>query len=546
MNDVVNGGQQPVVNVLLGCDPQLNVRITETDSGTLFVVIEPAEFDKPFEDIDGIFFDLADGSSLDSLNFFPEANQGSIFSPVTSIQAAADSVNTLSNGAQVAESFDIGIQFGTSDNSTSGEVTQANFTLFGDNGPLSIDDLDLDSLSVVVNSDGGNGQVLTTDTSGDTDPAIVSTEILFEDFDDIRDPDDSEFIVRDGRWDVRDDQLFTNGSNDGTLKFAKVEAEGDVTISFDANVADASQFENGGSYGDALWLQVRTDDGSWQTLDDFRVNDEGTALVGNRTGNEIGEDSSTLTYSGGVLNDIEENVQFRIISKITANNEQVFFDNFSVVETSEVAADGDTVAGEKVTVDFDAANSGDVVSDQFEGVTISAQRAGDRDDSENDAVIFDSNSPTGRDYDLGFEGQGNIVIISEDNDSSDADDNAHGGTITFDFDAISEVQSLNLLDIEEAGGTIDLFDEAGELINTVDIPAAGDNSNQLIEINTVGVASLDVNLVGSGAVDELMYFPQVDAKGGQYDVDYVGGLPVLHPVEEEMVDDHEEDVLMEV
>ena len=350
------------MNVLLGCDPQLNVRITETDSGTLFVVIEPAEFDKPFEDIDGIFFDLADGSSLDSLNFFPEANQGSIFSPVTSIQAAADSVNTLSNGAQVAESFDIGIQFGTSDNSTSGEVTQANFTLFGDNGPLSIDDLDLDSLSVVVNSDGGNGQVLTTDTSGDTDPAIVSTEILFEDFDDIGDPDDSEFIVRDGRWDVRDDQLFTNGSNDGTLKFAKVEAEGDVTISFDANVADASQFENGGSYGDALWLQVRTDDGSWQTLDDFRVNDEGTALVGNRTGNEIGEDSSTLTYSGGVLNDIEENVQFRIISDISANNEQVFFDNFSVVETSEVPADGDTVAGEKVTVDFDAANSGDVVS----------------------------------------------------------------------------------------------------------------------------------------------------------------------------------------
>ena len=224
----------------------------------------------------------------------------------------------------------------------------------------------------------------------------------------------------------------------------------------------------------------------------------------------------------------------------------MFFDNYSVVETSEEHADGGTVTGEKVTVDFVDANSGDVVSDQFEGVTISAQRAGDRDDSENDAMIFDSNSPTGRDYDLGFEGQGNIVIISEDNDSSDADDNAHGGTITFDFDAISEVQSLNLLDIEEAGGTIDLFDEAGELINTVDIPAAGDNSNQLIEINTVGVASLDVNLVGSGAVDELMYFPQVDAKGGQYDVDYVGGLPVLHPVEEEMVDDHEEDVLMEV
>ena len=546
MNDVVNGGQQPVVNVLLGCDPQLNVRITETDSGTLFVVIEPAEFDKPFEDIDGIFFDLADGSSLDSLNFFPEANQGSIFSPVTSIQAAADSVNTLSNGAQVAESFDIGIQFGTSDNSTSGEVTQANFTLFGDNGPLSIDDLDLDSLSVVVNSDGGNGQVLTTDTSGDADPVIVSTEILFEDFDDIRYPDDSEFIERDDYWDVRNGELATDGRNDGTLQFAPVEAEGDVTLTFDARVGDASLFEAGGSYGDEIRLEIRTEDGSWTTVDTFVVNNEGTALVGDQSGNAITEDGSSLSYSGGQFDDVDGNFQFRLVSDISAGNERVFFDNFSVVETSEEPADGGTVTGEKVTVDFDAANSGDVVSDQFEGVTISAQRAGDRDDSENDAMIFDSNSPTGGDYDLGFEGQGNIVIISEDNDSSDADDNAHGGTITFDFDAISEVQSLNLLDIEEAGGTIDLFDEAGELINTVDIPAAGDNSNQLIEINTVGVASLDVNLVGSGAVDELMYFPQVDAKGGQYDVDYVGGLPVLHPVEEEMVDDHEEDVLMEV
>ncbi|KIN73131.1 hypothetical protein [Sulfitobacter guttiformis] len=676
-------------------------------------------------DFDGLFFNLSDDSTIDNINFSPEANDGSIFSPVTGIQAAANAIDTLQNGAQVADGYDIGIQFGTTASTTQGEVANANFTLFSANGqPLSISDLDISSFAAVVNSDDGvSGQVLTTGDTPDADPVLVSKEVLFDNFNDIHvaedssiveghtnwaaawdklvtnsnnegvlnlqtvstdgpvtlsfdanvhnthlfensgamadslrvevsidggpwvlldefavndagtalvgsltgqtfgnsagnvlyeggildtaqdtvqfrfdsdvtaadefikldnisvtaseevdgavqsvetvllsedfnaidDPDNSTAIEYDGRWDVRGDQLVTDGYNDGVLKTAAVAADGDVTLSFDARVEDASLFEASGYYADHLTLQVRTEDGNWQTLDKFVVNNAGTALVGSNTGNEITESGGTLSYSGGALDDINGNVQFRIISDISSSNERVFFDNLTVTETTtEVVADG-----EAITLDFEGLSSGDVVDGQFEGVTVSAQRAGDGEASQNDAMIFDTNSPTGGDYDLGYSDRGNALIISEDNDSSDADDNARGGTISFDFDAPSEVVSIKLLDIEEHGGTIDLFDVDGTLINTVDIPASGNNSQQEVIINADNVSTMNVNLVGSGAVDDLTFIPTSDeefvddGKGDQYDVQYIAGIPVLQPVSNDKlveaieaidaVDDVEED-----
>ena len=710
------------ISVTLGCDPQTVVTISETAIGTLFVVVASADPTQPV-DLDGVFFNLADDSTLGSLNFFPEENTGSIFSPVTGVQAAVNGVNTLANGAQVADNYDVGIQFGTVASSTEGQVSQANFTLFSDTGPMSISDLDVSSFAAVVDSDGANGQVLTAGDAPDADPVLITKQALFdtfndiheaedssvveghtnwdaawnklvtnghndgaltlktvdtdgpvtlsfdanvhnthlfensghyadslrlevsldngdwilldefrvndagtaivgsetgqsfgnhpgsllyeggvldtaedtvqfrfvsdisagdeymkidnlsvttseevpgggavavetvllsENFDDIHDPDDSDAIDRDGGWDVRGDELVTDGHNDGTLKTAAVAADGDVTLSFDARVEDASKFEATGHYADHLTLQVRTDDGNWQTLDKFVVNNDGTALVGSNTGNAITEGGSTLSYSGGALDDVDGNVQFRFISDISARDEKVIFDNLTVTQTSE----GSATAGEAVVVDFEGLSSGDVIADQFDGVSISAQRAGDADNSQNDAMIFDTNSPTGGDHDLEYNGVGNAFIISEDNDSSDADDNAHGGTMTFNFDAPSEVVSINMLDIEEAGGTIDLFDADGGLINTVDIPALGDNSQQELIINADNVSSMEVNLVGSGAVDDLTFIPPSDdgvdeGKGGQYDVQYVAGIPILQPVDEDQlkaeinaVDDLDDDLLI--
>ncbi|ETA49179.1 hypothetical protein [Ponticoccus alexandrii] len=114
-------------------------------------------------------------------------------------------------------------------------------------------------------------------------------------------------------------------------------------------------------------------------------------------------------------------------------------------------------------------------------------------------MIFDTANPTGGDWDLGFHDQGNTIIISEDN--------AHGGTITFDFDTVSDVTSLTVLDVEEEGGSIDLYDLDGELIDSIAIPAAGNNASQDIDINASGVAQMQVTLAGSGAVEDLCSTP---------------------------------------
>ncbi len=525
MPGALNTDPKDPITVQLGCDPQVNITLTETPQGTLFVVVASADPTMPVGDIDGFFFDLAQDSTLDDLIFFPDANEGSIFSPVTGIQANANSVNTLSNGVQVKDDYDVGIQFGTVDNSTAGEVAQANFTLSSANGPLLLDDLDLDSLATVINSDGGNGVVLTTGDAPGDDPVLVEKEVLFEDFDDLHNLTDSDNILRDGGWDATNDGAQTSGHNDGVLKFAKVDVDGPATFSFEAEVNNLNNFEASGRYADNLELQVRVDGGSWETLDNFVVNHDKSALVGSETGNEITESNATLSYEGGVLDTESDTVQFRFISDISASNEKITIDNVTV-ETTELVAPGDS-DGEATKVDFEGLSSGDVVDDQFAGVSISAQRAGDSDSSENDAMIFDSNNPTGGDHDLEFDGQDNILIISEDNDSDDADDNARGGTITFDFDDPSDVVSINFLDIEERGGTVDLLDDNGDLIRSLDIPTTGDGGSQELAIDTDGVSTMNVNFVGSGAVDDLCYIPPSEECDAQYDAHYADVVPVL-------------------
>ena len=103
---------------------------------------------------------------------------------------------------------------------------------------------------------------------------------------------------------------------------------------------------------------------------------------------------------------------------------------------------------------------------------------------------------------------------------------------------------------------IDLFDADGGLINTVDIPAAGDNSQQELAINAANVSSMNVDLVGLGAVDDLTFIPPSDDAGdddkaGQYDVDYIAGIPVLQLVTNDKlveaikeVDDEEDELII--
>ncbi len=363
-------------------------------------------------------------------------------------------------------------------------------------------------------------QVTTTEAvdapaTGETSEIVT---VLSEDFVGDDTPESSDAIVHSDRWNVEQEALFTNGHNDGRVELAEVATDGPVEFSLDAQAVNIGNFENSGCYADSLRVEAQIDGGDWVLLDEFRVNDAGTAMVGDQTGQTFDGDMTTLNYSGGILDGANDNVQFRLVSDISANNEILRVDNLEVRVTETI--DGEHA--DETCEGFEAASSGDTAALQFDGFSVTAQRTGDDVSSENDAMIFDTANPTGGDSDLAYADQGNAIIISEDNDASDADDNAGGGTITFDFDVPSDVVSLNVLDVEEDGGSIDLFDAEGELLDSVAIPGVGDNSLQTIDISVDGVSSMQVNLAGSGAVDDLCYATPDDmgADCGQYLVTY--------------------------
>ncbi|MEM9212788.1 MAG: serine hydrolase [Cyanobacteria bacterium P01_F01_bin.150] len=171
---------------------------------------------------------------------------------------------------------------------------------------------------------------------------------------------------------------------------------------------------------------------------------------------------------------------------------------------NEVVGIVDAIAPiDEVVYDFETSSqgelkSGDVVTDQFEGLTIEAA-------DDLSAMIFDSANPTGGDQDLASSTLGNILIISEDGDSADPDDNAKGGTLMFDWDGVVNIESLGLLDIEESGGTVTLYgvDDA-TVLATIDIPGLDDNSFQSLDIGTADVGKMDVFMVGSGAITDIL------------------------------------------
>lgn len=153
-----------------------------------------------------------------------------------------------------------------------------------------------------------------------------------------------------------------------------------------------------------------------------------------------------------------------------------------------------------VLLTFEDLQSGDVVNGQYysDGVTISSGNPA------NPPMVFDSSNPTGGDSDLHTNNLGNVLILSEDGDSSDPDDNAGGGKFIFEFDEPSEVVNFRALDIEE-GGTVRLYNEDGQLIKTVQISTTGNNGQVTVDIDADNVARMEVEINGSGAIDNVCY-----------------------------------------
>ena len=140
----------------MGTDPQVDVTVTQDVNGQLFFNLTPTSFAGDLADIDGLFFNMTDDSDLNGLHFYPDENT----LPVTGHEANANAVNSLDNGFTVPGMYDGMVQFGTAADSTAGEVTTVNFTLWSDTG-LALEDIDFSSMALVIDSDGPNPQVLT-------------------------------------------------------------------------------------------------------------------------------------------------------------------------------------------------------------------------------------------------------------------------------------------------------------------------------------------------------------------------------------------------
>ncbi|MEM1383089.1 MAG: Ig-like domain-containing protein [Pseudomonadota bacterium] len=180
--------------------------------------------------------------------------------------------------------------------------------------------------------------------------------------------------------------------------------------------------------------------------------------------------------------------------------------------TSEASVEVTVSTALTLVIDFEQFSAGDFVegidlSDGVPGGAVTVVATGTAaQPGAGGALIFDSVNPTGDDSDLAFDdpARGNVLIVSQEGDSTDPNDAAAGGTFTFAFEAPVDVLSLDAIDIEE-GGLVRAFGAAGQQIAALQLPTGADGEAVEIDLGLSDVSRLEVQLFGSGALDDLTY-----------------------------------------
>jgi hypothetical protein len=177
------------------------------------------------------------------------------------------------------------------------------------------------------------------------------------------------------------------------------------------------------------------------------------------------------------------------------------------------------------TLDFDTDGlgnpiaAGDVVEDAYLpiGVAIDVWRdkARTRDGL---GVAFDSDNPTGGDWDLAFDGLGNLLINQENFTEQEVqqgrvavpDDDARGALFEFRFDEPVCVESLILLDLDfdEDPAKIRFYDQNDDLLAQHFVDPMGDNVRLDVALpaaQTCAIRRMTLYIESSGAMDELTF-----------------------------------------
>ncbi|CUH76861.1 DUF642 domain-containing protein [Tropicibacter naphthalenivorans] len=350
--------------ILLGCDPQVRVVVIE-DAGAL--VMQVFAEDPAAVDMDALFFNLTDDAVATNINVWPVVNDGQ---NITGFDVAVGQLASMDSGVQIQEAYDVRVQFGEFPDTSWGDIDQAGFTLWveGD-APLTADSIDLTNMTCVVNSDGSDntGLALTGglgNTGDDTTMIYETSTVLTEDFNGGSHCATGSNTVTHNDWaQTWGGELMTSGWHDGAVQLAPVESDGAVTLSFDIRAENAWAFESSGAGADRLDVQVRLDNGDWVTLDTFIVNEHTDTFTGSETGQTFGCQSTTLTYSGGVLDGVTGTAEFRIVSDITACDEKIYIDDVQITATEaiEVSPEGTVAVAEDDFEGIHYANDSDLV-----------------------------------------------------------------------------------------------------------------------------------------------------------------------------------------
>lgn len=181
-----------------------------------------------------------------------------------------------------------------------------------------------------------------------------------------------------------------------------------------------------------------------------------------------------------------------------------------------------------ITIDFENFQKGDVVSDIGYGISVRAIKIVKRllgTTAVASPMIFDTSDPSGDDLDLGTPNEdfggpgvgtggemgsplenrvalGNVLIISENEDSIEPDDSKFGGTLFFSFNSATYVETIGLLDNDEHAVAFELLkqDDTTEEIFVAD---GGNNSFQEIVIDRGMLTGMNVKFKGSGAITHV-------------------------------------------
>jgi len=132
-----------------------------------------------------------------------------------------------------------------------------------------------------------------------------------------------------------------------------------------------------------------------------------------------------------------------------------------------------------------------------------------------EVVVFDSDFPSGGDWDLGVY-LGNIVVIAEDDFDhdpvdglvDDPDDEAEGGVITFELGRNIVGFRATLVDVDEAAGPSELrcYDEYDVMLGTpIPLVPGPDGNIQVITAEFDTMRRLELSAHGSAALAELRY-----------------------------------------